>query len=157
MQPPIISPFFDKEEVNIYDASDTIIAVTRGAILQGWWDAATKLWSIPLVAAVKNNNTDTVIVNWPPTEFISKRPPPMDAIHKIYEFKTQPDLARYYQAAAGFPTKPTSIKAIRNKQFALWPGLTVDAVKCHYPDSEETPKGHGRKHQAGYSPPSRLH
>jgi hypothetical protein len=26
---------FDKEEVNIYDANDTIIAVTRRAILQG--------------------------------------------------------------------------------------------------------------------------
>ncbi len=30
-------------------------------------------------------------------------------------------------------------------QFASWPGLTVDAVNCHYPDSNETPKGHGRK------------
>jgi hypothetical protein len=34
---------FDKEEVNIYDANNTIIAVTRGAILQRWWDAAMKL------------------------------------------------------------------------------------------------------------------
>jgi hypothetical protein len=32
---------FDKEEVNIYNAKDIIIAVTRGAILQGWWGAAT--------------------------------------------------------------------------------------------------------------------
>jgi hypothetical protein len=37
-----------------------------------------------------------------------------------------------------------------NKQFASWPGLTVDTAKRHYPDSEETPKGHGRK------TPSRL-
>ncbi len=48
---------FDKEEVNIYNANDTIIAVTRGAILHGWRDAGTKLWCIPLVAVVKNNNT----------------------------------------------------------------------------------------------------
>ncbi len=34
---------FDKEEVNIYDANNTIITVTRGAILRGWWDAAMKL------------------------------------------------------------------------------------------------------------------
>jgi hypothetical protein len=34
---------FNKEEVNIYDANDTIIAVTRGTILQGWWDAAMRL------------------------------------------------------------------------------------------------------------------
>jgi hypothetical protein len=32
----------------------------------------------------------------------------------------------------------------------LWTGLTVDAFKRHYPDSKETPKGHGR------NTPSRL-
>jgi hypothetical protein len=37
------------------------------------------------------------------------------------------------------------IKAIKNNQNALWPGLTVDVVAWHYPDSKETPKGHGRK------------
>jgi hypothetical protein len=48
------------------------------------------------------------------------------------------------------PQNPIWVKAIRNKQFASWPGLTVDAAKRHYPDSKETPKGHGRK------TPSRL-
>jgi hypothetical protein len=109
---------FDKEEVNIYDANNTIIAVTRGAILQGWWDAATRLLRISLVAVVRNNNTNTVIVNWSPTEFLTKHPPPMDAIHNVYKLKTQPKFVRYYHAAAGFPTKPTWVKAIRNKQFA---------------------------------------
>ncbi len=94
--------------------------MTRGAILQGWWDAATKLWRIPLVAVVRNSNIDTVIMNWPPTEFLPKCPPPTstDALHNVYELKTQPELVRYYHAAAGFPTKPTWVKAINNKQFA---------------------------------------
>jgi hypothetical protein len=95
-----------KEDVNIYNANDTIIAVIGGAILQGWWDALTRLWCIPLMA-VRNNNTDTVIMNRPSTEFIPERPPPMDTIHNIYELKMQPELVRYYHAAAGFPTKPT--------------------------------------------------
>jgi hypothetical protein len=73
----------------------------------------------------------------------------MDAIHNVYELKMQPELVRYYHAAAGFPTNPTWVKAIRNKQFASWPGLTVDAVKRHYPDSEETPKEYGRKTLSG--------
>ncbi len=34
-------------------------------------------------------------------------------------------------------------------QFASWPGLTADAVNHHYPNSEETPKGHGRKAPSG--------
>jgi hypothetical protein len=34
---------FDKEKVNIYNANNTIIAVTRGAILPGWLDAVTRM------------------------------------------------------------------------------------------------------------------
>ncbi len=96
---------FDKEEVNIYDANDTIIAVIIGAILQGWWDTVTRLWCISLMGVVRNNNTNTVIVNRPPTEFLPERPPPTNAIHKVYELKMQPELVPYYHAAAGFPTK----------------------------------------------------
>ncbi len=67
----------------------------------------------------------------------------------MYELKTQPELVRYYHAVAGFQTKPTWLKAIKNIQFASWPGLAADAVNCHYPDSKETPKGHGRKAPSG--------
>ena len=48
---------FDKEEVNIYDANDTIIAVTRGAILRGFICSASGLWRIPLVDMVSNSHT----------------------------------------------------------------------------------------------------
>jgi hypothetical protein len=140
---------FNKEEVNIYNANNTVIAVTRGAILRGWWDAATKLWHIPLVKVVRNNNINTVVVNWPPTKFLPECPPPTDAIHNVYELKTQPELVRYYHAAVRFPTKLTWAKATRNKQFASWPGVTVDAFKRYYPDSEKTPKGHGMKTPSG--------
>ncbi len=102
------------------------------------------------MAVVRNNNTNsTVILNRPPTKFLPKHSPPADAFHNVYELKTQPEYVRYYHAAAGFPTKSTWVKAIKNKQFASWPGLAVDAVKRHYPDSEETPKGHGRKTPSG--------
>jgi hypothetical protein len=33
--------FFDNEEVNIYDAHDTKLIVSRGAILQGWFEKRT--------------------------------------------------------------------------------------------------------------------
>ncbi len=39
--------------------------------------------------------------------------------------------------------------AIKNKQYASWPGLSVDAVRRHFPESEETHKGHGRKTPSG--------
>jgi hypothetical protein len=111
---------FDKEEVNIYDANNTIITVTRGAILRGFKCPMTGMWHIPLVDLIRNNNTKTVIVNRPPSEFLPAHPPPTKVIHNVYELKTQPKLVHYSHAAAGFPTKPTWLKAIKNKQFALW-------------------------------------
>jgi hypothetical protein len=56
----------------------------------------------------------------------------------------QPELEQYLHASAGFPTKPTWLKAIQNKQFASLPGLTTEVVRRHFPDSDETHKGHGR-------------
>jgi hypothetical protein len=140
---------FDKDTVNIYDANDTIITVTKDAILRGWRDTGIKLWRIPLVKVVRNVNTDTIIVNKPPTEFLPDRPPTEEAIHNVYELKTSPELVRYLHAAAGFPTKPQWITAIKNKQYASWPGLSVDAVRRHFPESDETHKGHGRKTPSG--------
>ncbi len=140
---------FDKEAVNIYDANETTITIMRGAVLRGFKCPTTGMWRIPLVDLVQNNNTDTVIVNCPPSEFLPARPPPTDAIHNVYELKTQPELVQYYHAAAGFPMKPTWLKANVNMQFASWPGLTADVCNRHYPDFKETPKGHGRKAPSG--------
>ena len=140
---------FDKDELNIYDANKTKVTVSRGAILRGWRCTETNLWRVPLIPHVINNNTDTILCDRPPTEFLPQRPPPTDAVFNVYELKTQPELVRYHHAAAGFPTKPTWLKAIKNKQFASWPGLTADAVIKHFPESEETHKGHGRKTRSG--------
>ena len=140
---------FDRDTVNIYDANDTEITVSKGAILRGWRDPTINLWRIPLVEVVRNNTIDTVIVNQPPTAFLPERPPPSDTVHNVYELKTQPELVRYHHASAGFPTKPTWLAAIKNKQFAAWPGLSLDAARKHFPDSEEMHKGHGRKTPSG--------
>ena len=55
----------------------------------------------------------------------------------------------YYHAAAGFPTKVTWLKAIANNHYASWPGLSTKAVRDHFPESEETPKGHMKKQKSG--------
>ncbi len=67
----------------------------------------------------------------------------------MYKLKTQPELVRYYHSAASFPTKPSWLKAIKNKQYASWPGLTWEAVNKHFPESEETLKGHRCKTRSG--------
>ena len=59
------------------------------------------------------------------------------------------ELVRFYHAAAGFPTKPTWLAAIKNGHYASWKGLNYSSVAKHFPESEETWKGHGRKIQSG--------
>ncbi len=111
--------------MNIYDTYNTKVIVTREAILQGWFDTTANLWWVPLLPIVLNETTDTVLVSKPPTEYLPDRPPPIDAVHNVYELKTQPELIRYLHAAAGFPTKPTWLAAIKNKHYASWPGLAT--------------------------------
>ncbi len=67
----------------------------------------------------------------------------------MYELKTLPKLVRYYHTAAGFPTKPSWLKAIKNKQYPSWPGLTWEATNKHFPESKETSEGHGCKTRSG--------
>ena len=140
---------FDGEEVNIYDASNTQITVTRGAVLRGWRDATCGLWRIPLVKNVTNKNAETVLVKAPPTELLPNRPGTKEAVHNVYELKTKPEMIRYYHAATGFPTKRTWLSAIKCGNFVSWPGLTVDAARKHFPESEETQKGHMRTQPQG--------
>ncbi len=75
---------FDKDTVNIYNANNTIITVTKGAILRGWQDKNSNLWHIPLVCMVQNLNTDSVLLNHPPSKFPLNRPDPAEAVHSVY-------------------------------------------------------------------------
>jgi hypothetical protein len=140
---------FDKDTVNIYNTNDTIIILTKGAILGGLRDKNSNLWCIPLVRMVRNLNTDTVLLNCPPSEFLLDQPDPTEAVHSVYELKTQPELVQYLHTSAALPTKPTWLKAIKNKQFSSWPGLPKDAVRCHFPDLDKTPKGLGGRTLTG--------
>ncbi len=136
--------------MNIYDQRDTVITVSWATILRGWCKPITNdLWHIPLIPIVRNNNIDTVLVKRPPSKYLPDRPPPSEAIHNVYELKMQPELVQCHHAAAGFPTKPTWYKAINNRQFVLWPGLTAAAVTKHFPESKETIKGHARNTCSG--------
>ena len=143
---------FDKHKVNIYDANKTTIVLSHGAILQGWQYKQTNLWCTPLIKEIKNDNTDTVLCDQCPTEFLPVRPSPSEAIHNMYELKMQSELVQYYHAVAGFPTKPLWLKATKNKQYASWLGLTWEVANKHYPESKETPKGRGRKTRSRLRP-----
>ena len=67
---------FDGKEVNIYDAYNNKVIITREAILRGWFDKAAILWRVPLLPIVLNKTTNTVLVSKPPTEYLPDHPPP---------------------------------------------------------------------------------
>ena len=124
---------FDDKEVNINNASNTQITVTRVAVLRGWRDTTGGLWRIPLVKNMTNENTQTVLVKAPPMELLPNRPNVKEAVHNVYKLKTKPDMIQYYHAAAGFPTKQTWLHAIKCENFVSWPGLMLDTARKHFP------------------------
>jgi hypothetical protein len=67
---------FDGKEVNIYNANNTKVSVTREAILRGWFDKKANLWRVPLLPVVRNPTTETILVAKPPTEYLPDCPPP---------------------------------------------------------------------------------
>ena len=83
-----------------------------------------------------------MLVEAPPTELLPNRPSTSKAVHNIYELKTKTEVVCYYHAVAGFLTKSTWLRAIKADNFVSWSGLTVDAARKNFPESEETQKGH---------------
>ena len=45
-------------------------------------------------------------------------------------------------AAAGYPVKDTWIAAINSGNYVSWPGLTSKVIQRHFPELDETQKGH---------------
>ena len=71
-------------------------------------------------------------------------PSPEEEIHNVYKLPSIELTIRYLHAAAGFQTKSTCIKSICNRNCLTWPLITVTNVQKHFPESEETQKGHMR-------------
>ena len=104
------------------------------------------MWRIPLVSQATENNIPIVSTYQSPQDILRDAPaPPTDHIASVYGIKAQPEFVRYYHAAAGFPTKLTWLKAIKNGHYSTWPGITEAAVRQSFAEVIETWKGHGRK------------
>ncbi len=60
----------------------------------------------------------------------------------VYELPSTKEVVRFLHAALGFPTKATLLTAIRHGNLVTFPGLTTANVSKHFPESDETQKGH---------------
>jgi hypothetical protein len=63
-------------------------------------------------------------------------------IHNVYELPSIKPSIQYFHGAAGFPTKPSWLKAICRENYNSWPLINVKNVAKYFPKSEETQKGH---------------
>ena len=113
-------PIFEGDKISIYNAGNTPITVSRTAVLEGWYVPHKKLWRIPLVKNVTDIRHQTATVKKSPARLLQDGPPPpTDKAFSAYKLKTKPELICYFHAAAGFPIKPTWVKAIKNGHYKL--------------------------------------
>ena len=125
--------------VTVHWDGDIYIRVKKEAVLKGWRDKSG-LWRVPIKDEVKNENTDTLLL---------QRPAIDEAVSNIYDLPSTEKVIRYLHAVLGFPTKATMLRAIRNKWLVGWPGLTVAAVNKWFPESDETQAGHMKQQRQG--------
>jgi hypothetical protein len=143
---------FTQDEVKVFDAETAPFQMEGCMVMQGWRCPKTKLWRVPLKPDWTNENTETTLLSKEATQIVlSKREKfdPMEFTNSVYELPNQEQVIAWYHAAAGYPTKATWLKAIEAGFFATWPLLTAKAVKKHYPETEETPKGHMKRVKSG--------
>jgi hypothetical protein len=75
--------------------------------------------------------------------------PGVDVANAIFDLPNSRQSLMYFHAAAGFPTKESFMDAVRAGNYATWPGLTTTLISKHFPDSDETQKGHMKGQRKG--------
>ena len=72
-----------------------------------------------------------------------------ESINNVFDLPSIEQTIRYLHACAGFPAKITWIRAIKRRNLVEWPMVTVENVNKHFPESEETIKGHMNHQRQG--------
>ena len=133
--------------VTIHEEGTLLLIEKKPAEIQGW-RAETGLWEMGITDA-KKTETPTPeqdrINNICSTTDAKKAESPtreQDRINNVYSLPSIPGAIKYLHAATGFPPKSTWLAAIKAGNFVTWPGITVESVSKHFPESEETLKGH---------------
>ena len=97
----------------------------------------------PIMTAPRHERNGMWIYNF--DEFENILSSHTETMNNIYEITKSKELVTCLHAAAGFPVVDTWVKAIRNGQFATWPGLTSALVYKNLPKSNETLKGYTKQ------------
>jgi len=120
---------FEKDVASVYDSITTTVTASGKPILQAQQCPTSGLWKMELNPSA---STGASLADKASTE----------SINAFFDLPSTKQTAMWYHAAAGWPEKEPLIDAIRKGNYATWPGLTVNMMNRHYPESTETKKGH---------------
>ena len=73
----------------------------------------------------------------------------VDEANAIFDLPSSWQSLMYFHAAAGFPTKESFADTVRAGNYVTWPGLTTTLISKHFPNSDETQKGHMKGQRKG--------
>ena len=112
----------------VHDVNSLKLTTSTPALLQGWREAGG-LWTVPL----------------PTNTSISPSLNVEEVAFSAYELPSTKEVVRFLHAALGFSAKATLLTAIKHGNLVTFPGLTTSNVTKHFPESDETQKGHINK------------
>ena len=121
-----------KQGVTVHDVGSFKLTTSKPALLQGWREEGG-LWTVPLSSDAASSTSLDV----------------KEAAMNVYELPSTKEVIRFLHAALGFPTKATLLTAIRHGNLVTFPGLTTANVNKHFPESDETQKGHMKQTKQG--------
>ncbi len=119
-----------QEGVDIFRANNVIISPTAPPALQGWRDDRG-LWMVPIV------DEPTISPGINVTE----------AAMGVYELPSTKEVVRFLHV--GHPTQATLLTAAQHGNLLTFPGMTPQNVSRHFPELDETQKGHMKQTKQG--------
>jgi hypothetical protein len=168
---------YEDKEVNLYDTTTTKFTVLADAILKGWQCPWAKLWHVPLVDNVHNENTDTLLLDHPHKhdclnllyevesttttwEHINTIMLPtigQEYIHNMYELPSIEPAIRYLLVVVGFPVEETWLKAIQWGNYNSWPLINITNVACYFLTLKKHKRDTFEVNDRACAPPKRNH
>ena len=115
---------FTPTNVQAFDPKSKVVK------LQGWRDPTSRLWRFPICDMLHNQVTSK-----------QKMCHQVLSANNAYDLPSAPALIKYHHATAGFPVKETWCQAIKQGNYATWPGLTSELARRYCPNAEETTCG----------------
>jgi hypothetical protein len=119
-----------KNGAAIYNNNTTPVTASNPPILESDICQHTGMWRLKLDP--KNPNTHSP----------NKQHETPETTNVIFDLPSSCKTLLWYHASAGFLPKETYIIAIRNRNYATWPKLTVMLINQYFPNLDKTVKGH---------------